>query len=217
MKTLDIKKDTAKRAAILAAASRLFAGKGFAPTTTAEIAHEAGVAEGTLYHHFDGKDAIFLTLFDGIADEYLTGLRAIPLGGRSGAEALRDVVRFHFTFVAANESRVLLVLRDLPSHLAAEGQERAAQGRRKLGRLTELLAEILARGAADGSLDPSFPPGETAAMMRGLLYGVTRHRMLGLIDVPLPRMARLVEAFCLRALAPTGDPAPPQPRPGEGA
>ncbi|MDA8122617.1 MAG: helix-turn-helix domain containing protein, partial [Deltaproteobacteria bacterium] len=44
--------ETRKRDAILAVASRLFAEKGYGDTPTSEIAREAGVAEGTLYHHF---------------------------------------------------------------------------------------------------------------------------------------------------------------------
>ena len=65
--------DTTRSRAVLATASRLFAEKGYSQTTTAEIAREAKVAEGTLYHHFGSKDGIFLTLFDETMEGYLAG------------------------------------------------------------------------------------------------------------------------------------------------
>ena len=66
--------DTKRKGAILSTASRLFAEKGYGNATTSEIAREAGVAEGTLYHHFGSKDGIFLTLFDETMEGYLAGI-----------------------------------------------------------------------------------------------------------------------------------------------
>ncbi|MFC1951220.1 helix-turn-helix domain-containing protein, partial [Chloroflexota bacterium] len=40
---------------ILSAARRVFSQKGFAEATTAEIAREAGVSEGTIYNYFESK------------------------------------------------------------------------------------------------------------------------------------------------------------------
>ncbi|MFM6283167.1 MAG: TetR/AcrR family transcriptional regulator, partial [Dolichospermum sp.] len=48
------------RTRILQAAQRLFATKGFEKTTTRDLAQTAGVAEGTLFRHFDNKKAILV-------------------------------------------------------------------------------------------------------------------------------------------------------------
>jgi AcrR family transcriptional regulator len=50
---------TGTRARIVAAALDLFAERGFAQATTAEIARRAGVAEKTLFSHFKTKEALF--------------------------------------------------------------------------------------------------------------------------------------------------------------
>ncbi len=50
------------RQRIMSAAARLFAQKGFANTTTKEIAREADMAEGTLYNYFDSKRGILLAV-----------------------------------------------------------------------------------------------------------------------------------------------------------
>ena len=67
--------DTTRSRAILATASRLFAEKGYRQTATSEIAREAKVAEGTLYHHFGSKDGIFLPCSTRRWNGYLAGRR----------------------------------------------------------------------------------------------------------------------------------------------
>ncbi|NKF49661.1 TetR/AcrR family transcriptional regulator [Shewanella sp. WXL01] len=52
-----------KRQAVLDAALTLFVENGFHGTSTASIAKHAGVATGTLFHHFATKDAILTELF----------------------------------------------------------------------------------------------------------------------------------------------------------
>jgi len=59
-----------KRARLLEAARSLFAERGYAATTTAQLAREAGVAEGTVFHHFPSKRA----LLEAVAGEYGRGL-----------------------------------------------------------------------------------------------------------------------------------------------
>ncbi len=53
---------------ILAAASRLFAEKGFHRTTTKEIAEAADVAEGTLYNYFDNKNDLLLEIINRLSE-----------------------------------------------------------------------------------------------------------------------------------------------------
>src|SRR4051812_31148082 len=67
-----------KRARILDAAVKVFAGRGFHSATVAEIAREAGVADGTIYLYFKSKDDLLLRLFDekmtALVDEARTAL-----------------------------------------------------------------------------------------------------------------------------------------------
>jgi len=53
-----------RRAVILDAALRTFVKRGYPETKVAEIACEAGVAEGTLYNYFASKEDLLLALFD---------------------------------------------------------------------------------------------------------------------------------------------------------
>jgi TetR/AcrR family fatty acid metabolism transcriptional regulator len=66
-------KAAGKRVVILDAALKTFVRRGYPATKVAEIAFEAGVAEGTLYNYFQSKEDLLLALFDekwgGIIDE----------------------------------------------------------------------------------------------------------------------------------------------------
>jgi len=52
------------RNALLKAALKIFSQKGYQSAGLAEIAQEAGVTRGAIYHHFDGKAEMFITLVD---------------------------------------------------------------------------------------------------------------------------------------------------------
>lgn len=58
------KKSIDKRAIILDAAHRTFVKRGYSETKVAEIASEAGVAEGTIYNYFQSREELLLALFD---------------------------------------------------------------------------------------------------------------------------------------------------------
>ncbi|MGL4447594.1 MAG: TetR/AcrR family transcriptional regulator [Shewanella sp.] len=65
---------TDKRQAILDTALTLFVSQGFHSTSTASIAKQAGVATGTLFHHFATKDALMECLFLSIKQEFADAL-----------------------------------------------------------------------------------------------------------------------------------------------
>lgn len=54
----------ARKNQILDAAAAVFAEKGFHPTTTKDIAKQAGIAEGTIYNYFDSKPALLMGIFE---------------------------------------------------------------------------------------------------------------------------------------------------------
>ena len=68
-----------KKQAILDTALRLFVSKGFNATSTASIAKEAGVATGTLFHHFSTKNEVINQLFLSIKQEFSSHILAITI------------------------------------------------------------------------------------------------------------------------------------------
>ncbi|MGD9629560.1 MAG: TetR/AcrR family transcriptional regulator [Pyrinomonadaceae bacterium] len=60
-----------KREAILRASIKVFAAKGFFSSKVSDIAREAGIADGTVYLYFKGKDEILHSIFDRAMSEFI--------------------------------------------------------------------------------------------------------------------------------------------------
>ena len=65
-----------KKYKLLDSALTLFVNQGIDATSTASIAKHAGVANGTLFHHFSSKDVLVLTLYKMIKQEFITQIEA---------------------------------------------------------------------------------------------------------------------------------------------
>src|SRR5689334_6921098 len=72
--------DSPTRARIVAAAQERFAAFGYRRTGIADIARQAGVAAGTLYRYFDGKEDVFRAVVRELNDAWLARAREV-LGG----------------------------------------------------------------------------------------------------------------------------------------
>ncbi|MGH2836551.1 MAG: TetR/AcrR family transcriptional regulator [Solirubrobacteraceae bacterium] len=83
-----------KRRVILDAAVRVFARQGFHTCRVSDIADEAGVAYGLVYHYFPSKEAILDTLFLERWEVMLTAIAEAEKTDRSPREKLRAIASF---------------------------------------------------------------------------------------------------------------------------
>src|SRR5688572_8299901 len=70
------RKANGKYEAILRAAIKVFAGSGFFNSKVADVAREAGVADGTVYLYFKNKDDILVSIFNHYMEEALAAGKA---------------------------------------------------------------------------------------------------------------------------------------------
>jgi AcrR family transcriptional regulator len=76
------------RTALIAAARRLFAERGYAAVATEEIVREAGVTRGALYHHFGGKSELLAAVYEQMEQEIAAQLGAVAIAGAGALETL---------------------------------------------------------------------------------------------------------------------------------
>lgn len=95
------------RRKVLAAATDLFAERGYAATTMDEVADAAGVSKGALFYNFDSKQALFADILDQ-ATGRLVEVQTEAVQGRSGWAALEHLGRA--LIVAVDESPALIQL-----------------------------------------------------------------------------------------------------------
>src|ERR687893_637950 len=84
-----------KRDAILRAAIRTFARSGFFGAQVADVARTAGVAAGTVYLYFRGKDDLLISIFDRTMKEAIAEGRRSIEAIDDHVERLREVARRH--------------------------------------------------------------------------------------------------------------------------
>jgi AcrR family transcriptional regulator len=99
-KTVDERDDGNRRQSLLIAAARLFRHKGFAATTTRDIATAAGMQSGSPFYHFKSKDALLVAVMEEGMRSALARQRAASgataYRQASPPEQLRMLVRGHF-------------------------------------------------------------------------------------------------------------------------
>ncbi len=88
-----------KREKILKAAVRIFAEKGFYNTRIAEIARDAGVADGTIYLYFKNKDDILITVFEESVADILVSFRKKLQDLDNPVDKLKAFIRLHLNIV----------------------------------------------------------------------------------------------------------------------
>ncbi|MET0675500.1 MAG: TetR/AcrR family transcriptional regulator [Bradyrhizobium sp.] len=101
-----------RRSKILAAATRLFAAKGFDGASMSAIAAAAGITKPVLYDHFASKDALFETLLCQIRDGLLAKGKAVGKSSAGEEQKFRAAVDAFFEFVEAqpDEAKILLIV-----------------------------------------------------------------------------------------------------------
>lgn len=180
-----------RRGELLEAALALFARKGFAETTVADVAARAGVTAGTVYRYFPSKDAMLEALILGGLDARAVLPPDVSGAGMSAGQALRQVLRAIGQRLSQPGVEALprLILREVPTK-----PQLAALYRDKIvSLLLPALAGLIGKGIADGEFRQTDP--ELAA--RTILGGLAAHVILaGFFDV-VPEggidMARFVE------------------------
>ena len=116
----------AHREEILLAAQKVFAAKGFFPTTMSDIAREAEFGTGTLYKYFKSKEDLYFTLIDEKTDEINRLVKAELSQKTSAAERIRTVLKLQFEFFERNRTSSESLLR---SGAASSGQSKMSWGR----------------------------------------------------------------------------------------
>lgn len=107
-----------RREDILSAAKKVFAKRGYASTTIADIAKAARVSYGSVYWYFDSKDALFHELMEAeekaLRDAIAARLATLD-GGADGETFFRAAVTGTFEFFERDRAMVRLLFRDAHS------------------------------------------------------------------------------------------------------
>jgi AcrR family transcriptional regulator len=93
-------------------AAEIFARKGFQATTVREIATEAGILSGSLYHHFDSKETIVDEVLSTFLDDLIARYRAALDSGSDPRTVLSEMVRIGFGTLEPHRAAITVMQND---------------------------------------------------------------------------------------------------------
>jgi len=150
-----------KRRQLLEAAVRVFARKGFHGSRVGDIAEEAGVAHGLLYHYFESKDQVLEAVFRENWSVLQARVAAVEATDEPAADQLRHI--------AAIILRTWLHLPDVVRVVVREFG-RSPELAARIGELAqpiEVIARVIERGVERGEFRPDVDPRLAATVVYG--------------------------------------------------
>jgi len=150
-----------KRRQILDAAVRVFARKGFHASRVGDIAEEAGVAHGLLYHYFESKDAVLQAVFQENWNVLLERIGSVEETDEPALDQLRHVTAI-----------ILRTWLHLPNVVRVVIQEfgRSPELAERIGELAQpidLIERVIARGIKRGEFRQNIEPRVAATVVYG--------------------------------------------------
>ncbi|TMA30146.1 MAG: TetR family transcriptional regulator [Deltaproteobacteria bacterium] len=145
------------RAAILAAAERHFAERGFEAARLEDIAADVGVRRAAIFYHFPDKQELYAAVLDDVLGGFTP---ALPSGGSTEAR-LEVSMRAWIDYVAGRPTLARLILREAASAQPGVSSPLARAGRT----LVDWMRERIAEGVASGELEPLIDPHRFISLM----------------------------------------------------
>jgi TetR/AcrR family fatty acid metabolism transcriptional regulator len=158
-----LKKDNRSR--IIKAATKLFAEKGYQQTTIAEIAKMVGLAEGSIYEHFRGKEEILLTIPNVWVTRSIEELELQLLGINGAINKLRKFLWWYIHYIESEPMTarvVFLFLKTNPNFMQTEAYSNVKT-------FYSYLIKIFEEGRDSGEFMPDLNPFIARAAFLGTI------------------------------------------------
>ena len=154
-----------KRDLILRAAIDTFAARGFFNAQVADVARAAGVAAGTVYLYFRGKDDLLITIFERTMKEAIAEGRESVRGTAEPVDRLRTIARLHLDRMGRDRSLAVVFQVELRQSTKFMERFSATHLREYLG----IIRDVIADGQKQGDFRRDINPTLAAKLFFGAL------------------------------------------------
>ena len=144
-----------KRDAILRAAIETFAARGFFNAQVADVARSAGVAAGTVYLYFRGKDDLLISIFERTMKEAIADGRQSLAALDDPIERLREIARLHLGRLGRDKALAVVFQVELRQSTKFMERFSATHLREYLGVIRTVIADGQARGVFQSAISPT--------------------------------------------------------------
>ncbi|AKQ67405.1 transcriptional regulator, TetR family [Myxococcus hansupus] len=175
-------RESERRRTILRAAIDVFARKGYHGCRIADVAKEAGVAYGLVYHYFKNKDELLETVFDTGWSGFVTRVRAVVEGEGTLAEKVRGIVDVAFEAYRVDPRAVKVLILEIARSPAGSRINRQTAFVDAIRLSSELFSVARERGELRPELDAHLA---SALLFGNIEMGLTAF-VVGLADARDP-------------------------------
>jgi AcrR family transcriptional regulator len=172
-----------RKEAILDAATNLFAEKGFNETSMAELAKATGVAQGTIFYHFNSKEKLFLSILDdfktSIMKEFDAHIR--QEGAKTGLQMVQEALGFYLQLAGSMEDRFRILHRHHAYELARINPVCRAHLEAIYNCFLDIFEKAILLGQEDGSIR-QMPARKAALIIYTMVDGLVRFNTYDLYD-----------------------------------
>ena len=167
-----------KRRLILDAAVRVFARQGFHTCRVSDIADEAGVAYGLVYHYFGSKDEVLDTLFLERWDIMLEAIGEVDARDAAAREKLYAIASFIIDSYRHDPDLMKVIIVEVTRAANSFGARHLAKITEAYGKISGIVEKAQRSGELRGSVTPEF----AAMAFYGAIEQVLTGWIFGLLD-----------------------------------
>jgi AcrR family transcriptional regulator len=190
------------REQLVAAASRVFARRGYHQATVEEIAAEAGFSTGAVYSNFAGKEDLFLALADRQVSERVAEIEAVADAAEREDDAGAEAAAQFRAFLERDPDWPLLFYEFWS--LSVRNPNLRGELAKRRDAIRDALADTLERVAAQHGFELRFPPQALATAIAASLNGLAFERAADPDALPDEVFAEFVTAVLGCAIAAPG-------------
>ena len=158
-----------RRRDLLDAAARVFARKGFHASRVGDIAEEAGVAHGLLYHYFRSKEEVLETIFRETWGVLVAETERIEASGLSLPEQIRRFARVYLSSWLVRPETIRVLVREIAR--SPEVGKRVDEIQAVFLALQRMIDEARARGEVRADCDPLLAAWAVYGALEEILTG----------------------------------------------
>ena len=165
-----------RRRQILDAAVRVFARSGYHGSRVGDIAEEAGVAHGLLYHYFPSKEAVLQTIFRENWGALIERFRAVEVADEPAPEKLEGIAKILLRTWRNDPDLVTVMVREVARSQQLQGQVEEVR------EAFVIVQRVIEEGQAMGA----FRPDLDARLASWVVYGGLEEVLTGWVLGQLP-------------------------------
>jgi len=165
--------------AILESAEKLFLDKGYAKTSTTEIARLAGCNQALVHYYFRSKENLFRVIFENKVKMFVSSILQISEEGISFEEKLKRRISSHFEMLKANKKLPILLFNEVSTN--------AELAQKLVENIGYLPLSIVAQIQLE--LDEEYKQGRICKTdAKSLLYAIFSMNVMAFMSAPILKL-----------------------------